>query len=388
MSTTSASATITVAASDLLDALAACQPYLVSRLGSLRPAVALRSEHGRLIVATADYQSAIQLVVPCDGEWADSVVMPGAWLTQMITHLDGSLTLEAAQNHVRIKAGSFTATVPRLTDDAMPALERELQKPAVATVRITAADLHRVLNAALRATPKLNAERPQLNGVLLEPSDRALRVIGSDGYRLVMAVSQRAEIQLVGTGVPKRTAIIPRAAIVALTKTLATRDQGKEDTWLTMQLGQQRYRFDSETMRLVGSYLPGPYPDWERIMPRATEPVSCAVNRAEFQGALRRAALMVDHHDRHAIALTLRQDALSIQVQQPDGESHETIPASVVSASVDQRVLLNVTLLAPILDAFESDQLSLTLGASDQYKPVYLTAPTEPTVALVMPLNR
>jgi DNA polymerase III sliding clamp (beta) subunit (PCNA family) len=340
-------------------------------------------------VATADYQSAIQLIVPCNGEWADSVIMPGEWLTKIITHLDGQVTLEAMPNQVRIQAGSFTATVLRVTEDAIPALERDLQEPAVTTVRIPAADLYHILNAALHATPRSDDKQATLNGVLLEPGDHALRAISSDRHRLVMAVSQQAEVQSVGTGVPKRTAIIPRAAITALTKALATlHQQNSQDAWLTIQLGKQRYRLDSKVMRLVGSYLPGPYPDWERVMANVKKSVSGTVSRAELQGALRRATLIADPHDRHAISLTLLPDALSVQVKQEKGESVETIPAQVDAACVDFNVTLDSTLLLPVLNVFAGDRIALTLPKKNHPEPVCLTAPGETAVALVMPIQR
>jgi hypothetical protein len=76
-------ATISVAAADLDDALDACRPYFANRLGAGTPAVALHGEEGRLSISAADHQSAIRLAVPCDGEWPESVVLPGEPLSQV-----------------------------------------------------------------------------------------------------------------------------------------------------------------------------------------------------------------------------------------------------------------------------------------------------------------
>lgn len=382
-------ATISVAAADLADALDACRPYFANRLGAGTPAVAFRGEEGRLSLATADHQSAIRIAVPCDGDWPESVVLPGEPLSQVMARLDGTIALDATANGVRVVAGSFSATLPRLSADAIPSPDRDLEERDVTDVRMPVADALRIISAALSATARRDTARPVLEGVLLEQTEDALRAIGTDGYRLVGATSERADIESVETRLPKRTAILPRTAISTIVAATAGIDQTREDAWLTLRLGRQGYRIDGAAWRLVGSYLPGPYPDWERVVaPHATARASCMVKREDLRAALRRAAILADQRDRHAVSVALLPDEVSVQVRQSDGESTETVPAQVDSACVGLGVVLDITLLLPLLDAFTGERVAWTMPSQDGLGPVLLTAPGETTVALVMPIKR
>lgn len=381
--------TISVAATDLANALNACRPYVANQPGAGTPAVAFHSKEGQLFVSTADHQSAIQLAVPCDGEWPESVAMPAETLISLMTRVDNRILLELSHDHVRLNAGAFSATLPRLSTDTIPAVDRDIDDRDATSIRLPIPDALRILGTALLATARTPSSPPALKGVLLETIPDALRAIGTDGFRLIGTLSDHADIAPATTPLPTRTAILPRNTILALIDATAQTPPTEDDPgWLTLRLGQHGYRIEGATWRLVGSYLPGPYPDWESVVaPHTTAPASCIVSRKELRAALRRAAVLADPQADHPVLIAIRSDEIAVQTQHSTGASLDIVPAQTTPACIGQGATLNTTLLLPLLNAFSGDRVALSLHRPDHHAPLILTAPGESTVALIMPIK-
>jgi hypothetical protein len=76
---------------------------------------------------------------------------------------------------------------------------------------------------------------------------------------------------------------------------------------------------------------------------------------------------------------------MAIQVRFPQGDSTNAIPAHVDPACIGQHVTLDVTQLIPLLRAFTGDHVILSLPLPHTPAPLFLTAPEDPTIALLLP---
>src|SRR5919109_4198938 len=145
--------------------------------------VLLRVEDGRLELQATDMEMGIRVGVDEAQAEDGSVVLPGRLLLDVVRSLpqdELSLEYRSTQQDVEVVSGSARFHLRTLPSEDFPKLpepagEGDLSVPAGAFVDT----ITRVARSASR-----DETRPHLTGVLVSASDRQLRMVATDSYRL------------------------------------------------------------------------------------------------------------------------------------------------------------------------------------------------------------
>jgi DNA polymerase-3 subunit beta len=131
-------------------------------------------------------------------------------------------------------------------------------------------------------TASRDESRPVLTGVLVEASERILRVVATDSYRLSIA---EANAQL-GPDAAGQKALIPAAALKEVVRVLS----GATDVALHLQLGENHAAFKVADTVISSRLIDGNFPEYARLLPDSFAG-EISLERAEMAAALSRVSI-------------------------------------------------------------------------------------------------
>jgi DNA polymerase-3 subunit beta len=255
---------------------------------------------------------------------------------------DGEIELIVADNNwTTIQAGKSQFKIvglPASDYPALPAIEREGLTP------LASAGLLELIRKTLFAVGD-NDARYILNGLLVTltttEKKTVLRLVGTDGHRLAVAEQELGPPS--SKDVPREMkAIIPKKAAQEMRRLLEEGD-GEPLIGFTKNL----MIFRKSGLLLTSRLMEGNYPNYQQVIPKEKDSEKrLSVGRADFEGALRRVAVL-SRDKTNAVKMTIASNKITLFSSNPDfGEATEELPAKyggeALSTGFNARYLLDV----------------------------------------------
>jgi DNA polymerase-3 subunit beta len=276
-----------------------------------------------------------------------SAVVPGRLLLDVVRSLpkdDLSLEYRSSQQDVEVVSGPSTFHLRTLPSEDFPRLperptDNSLSVPAAAFVETIA----RVARSASR-----DETRPHLTGVLVSASERELRMVATDSYRL--SVKETAlEEPLTGSleaNVPART--LQELARIATASGAEAIGVASLENQVVFSVGD---------VVLSSRLVEGRFPNYQQLLPDSFEH-ELRVNRSELLEVVRRISLLAQKNA--PLRLRFSEGALDVSAQTPDvGEASESLPVPFNGETLE--IGFNPEFFRDGLESAESDDLVLKL---------------------------
>jgi DNA polymerase III subunit beta len=354
------------------------QLQTVTRVASTRSAVQalsgvkfVASGESTELLAT-DMDVGLRVPLKADIERPGEVVLPARLLLDVARALPAdhvSLELRASEQDVELISGSATFHLRTLRVEDFPALptpsdDTRVVLPAEAFVQTIA----RVARSASK-----DETRPILTGILMSASERELRMVATDSYRL--SVKQTTlEQPLQGT----LEANVPARALQELVRI----SQQSESSELAVSVGQNQVVFELDGTTLSSRLLDGQFPNYRQLLPESVEH-ELRLATGELIEVVRRISLLAQKNT--PLRLGFREGELMVSSQTPDvGEASESIPVPFHGEPFE--IGFNPEFLRDGLDSLESEELVLKLISP--LRPGLIESPDSGDfVYLIMPIR-
>jgi DNA polymerase-3 subunit beta len=296
------------------------QLQTVTRVASTRSAVqalsgvmVLANDTGAELLAT-DTEVGLRVPLPAEVARPGNVLLPARLLLDVVRALPAeqlSLELRPSEQDVELLCAGAVFHLRTLRAEDFPALptaaeESRMTLPADAFVRT----IERVARSASH-----DETRPVLTGILISASDRELRMVATDSYRL--SVKRTAlDTPLQGS----LEANVPARALQELTR-VAQQYQCAE---LTLGLGQNQVIFELGGAILSSRLIDGQFPNYRQLIPESADH-ELTLSAPELTSVVRRISLLAQKNA--PLRLAFGEGELTVSAQTPDvGEASETIP--------------------------------------------------------------
>jgi DNA polymerase-3 subunit beta len=215
--------------------------------------------------------------------------------------------------------------------------------------------------------------RYYLNGILMEITAGAIKLVATDGHRLALS-----EIKL-DTGVDEdRQIIIPRKAVLELSRLLEPGDSPANCV-----LSQNHLRVETNALVFTTKLIDGKFPDYQRVIP-VDGNKTMEVNRETLKDSMSRIAILSNEKYR-GIRLTLSSGNLSIQANNPDQEEAEE-ELQVEYTETDMEIGFNVTYLIDVLNVLNSEKVQIKLKDSNS-SAIISDSQDDSSLYVVMPMR-
>lgn len=331
--------------------------------------VLLETEDDRVKLSATDLDTFVRCALPASVAENGSVALPASQLSDYVSKLpDAPVTLEGGDGKVVVRSGHSRFTIMSAPAEDFPVVPEVTQGTEIT---VSSATLKEMLRMTSFAASK-EESRSILMGVLFEARGSALTLVATDTHRLAWKQTQLSEA--VSTPV---SAIVPAKPLVELERVLT---RGAEDM-VTIRFGSSQVQFQSESATLVSRVLDGQFPNYEKVIPKATER-KVQFDRNEWLGAVRRVDIVSRAANQKMVCKfggqTLAMNAESSEA----GQTYEEIPISMDGS--DLQIAFNAKYLMEVLGLIPDDQLTLELNGA--LNPGILRA-GEGFIYIVMPMQ-
>jgi DNA polymerase-3 subunit beta len=183
-------------------------------------------------------------------------------------------------------------------------------------------------------------------GVYLKVMDNELRMVATDGHRLVKIVNT----DFSSPGVDNES-IIPTKALNLLLKNIGDSKQIKVD------LAANHIIFEMANTRIISKGIEGQFPSYERVIPIDNDK-TVVVDRELLASSVRRVSIF-SNTITHQIRVSLTNGAVKVQCEDVEfgGEARETVDADYPSEEMD--IGYNANYLLDILRHLETDEIDI-----------------------------
>lgn len=329
------------------------QLQTVARVASTRSAVQalsgvqLIASSGLAELRATDMEVGLRVPLEVDVLREGSVVLPARLLLDVVRALRGetvSLEVRSSEQDVELVAGSATFHIRTLRGEDFPPFPEPSDDGVVSVpVQAFVATVLKVARSASR-----DETRPVLTGILVSASDRELRMVATDSYRL--SVKETAlETALDGSF----EANVPARALQELAR-IAQASGGER---LTVGVRQNQVVFQVDGVVLVSRLIDGQFPNYRQLLPESYEH-ELTVAGEEVTEVVRRISLLAQKNA--PLRLSFREGELTVSAQTPDvGEAREALPVPFTGEELE--IGFNPEFLRDGLESVESGDVSLKL---------------------------
>jgi DNA polymerase-3 subunit beta len=329
------------------------QLQTVSRVASTRSAIQALS--GVQLVAQSSgcelraTDMDVGLRVPLEAEVVreGTVVLPARLMLDVVRSLPAqhvSLEVRSAEQDVELIAGNATFHIRTLRSDDFPPFpepdpDSAVELPADAFVSTAL----KVAGSASR-----DETRPVLTGILVSASDRELRMVATDSYRL--SVKETTLEAPLSSGFEVN---VPARALQELGRLVGHGEDGQ----LTVSVRANQVLFTLGRVVLSSRLIDGQFPNYRQLLPESFEH-ELRLAGSEFTDVVRRISLLAQKNAPLRLAFT--EGELTVSAQTPDvGEAREAMPVAFTGEPLE--IGFNPEFLRAGVEAIEDADVVLKL---------------------------
>jgi DNA polymerase-3 subunit beta len=308
--------------------------------------VMVSCRQGVVELQATDMELGIRVRIDGPTERDGGALLPGRLLLDVVRSLPGEeLTVEAggAEGDVELSSGPATFRLRTLPADDFPSLP----EPDAPLLRVSATAFSDTVAKVARAASR-DETRPHLTGVLVSASQRELRMVATDSYRLAVKEAQLEE-ELEGSVEVN----VPARALQELTRIAAAAGAG--EVGVATLPNQAVFQVDSTT--ISSRLVEGRFPNYQQLLPESYEH-ELRVDGGELLAVVRRISLLAQRNA--PLRLRFTEGELEVSARTPDvGEAREMLPVAFRGETLE--IGFNPEFLRDGLEAAASDDLVLKL---------------------------
>jgi DNA polymerase-3 subunit beta len=329
------------------------QLQTVSRVASTRSAiqalsgVQLTAQTAGCELRATDMDVGLRVPLEAEVTREGTVVLPARLMLDVVRSLPAeqvSLELRSAEQDVEVVAGNATFHIRTLRGDDFP----PFPEPDPDSVVELPADAF--ISTALKVAGSASRDetRPVLTGILVSASDRELRMVATDSYRL--SVKETTLETPLSSGFEVN---VPARALQELGRLLTH----AEDQPLSVSVRQNQVLFTLGRVVLSSRLIDGQFPNYRQLLPETFEH-ELRLGGSEFTDVVRRISLLAQKNA--PLRLAFAEGELTVSAQTPDvGEARESMPVAFTGEPLE--IGFNPEFLRAGLEAIDEGDVLLKL---------------------------
>ncbi len=301
----------------------------------------LAAEADKLTIAATDLDTSVRASIPATVEEAGSTCIEAKTFAGWAGKVSGEIALSLKGDNLHMKSGRAKATLATLVADQFPTLP-----PAPDETYTIPGFLDAVSSVAYAVSH--DEVCPVLQGIHLEMGEGKLLLTATDGVRFGMADLPAPETQ----DKPWQAVTVPAPIF----------NKAKGDVAFTFD--QSHFHLLADEAHYTSRLFDGKYPNVRQIVPQPTFTITA--NRADFQRALERLAIMVDNPS-NPVRFYIAPTTLKMVASSTRGTVEEVLD---IESDEKLQIGLNPTFVLDALKVIDAE--SVIMGFTDPFKPIFL----------------
>ncbi|MCX7835682.1 MAG: DNA polymerase III subunit beta [bacterium] len=313
--------------------------------------VYVECKNGELAVSATDLELMITIKTSADVAENGVSVIPAKRLYDLAKTLqkDVPVRLESEdESAVIITSGQGKFKISTEEPSYFPQLPMLPPEPIL---RLPHPRLKRIIEKTLFAVAT-DELRPVLSGVLFQMKNGMLRVVSTDGHKLVKWVDNQNKYE-----VPDFDWIIPKRALEVLSKML---DNNKDIPPVEIYLASQQLHFKLDQVTLSTRLIEGKFPLFDSVIPQNNPNILIAEVKP-FLSAVKRVSVFSGALTKH-IRIDLKSGEIVLSAEDTEGTGRGTEPLPVEYSGEQFTIGYNYSFLERILNQIDSTLVRFELS--------------------------
>ena len=216
--------------------------------------------------------------------------------------------------------------------------------------------------------------RAYLNGLYFELNKDSLTVVATDGHRLSIGeVKQSNKLE------EKRTVILPRKAVIELTKLLNKSSQETAE----IHLSDNYFSLVDTNTKIISRLIDGNFPNYKQVIPTDFSN-TVIINRVDFLSSLQQASIFVEERTK-GVKLVFREGKLNIFSHSERGQAKTQL--EVKNQEKEIEIAFNIHYLISILEKLTSDEVNMVVPGGENQSCMISALESENYQYIVMPMR-
>jgi len=216
--------------------------------------------------------------------------------------------------------------------------------------------------------------RSYLNGLYFEVDKDNIIVVATDGHRLSIG-----EIEQKNNLSDKKTVILPRKAVMELTKILNSDDS----TEINIHLSDNYFYLSSNNTIIASRLIDGNFPNYKQVIPTNDEN-TVLINRQIFLDNLKQASIFVEERTK-GVKLAFKDNQINIFTHSERGQAKTKIDIENFNKEIE--ITFNINYLIAILENLSTDEINMVLPSDESQSCLLSNINDETYRYVVMPMK-
>jgi DNA polymerase-3 subunit beta len=216
--------------------------------------------------------------------------------------------------------------------------------------------------------------RAYLNGLYFELNKDSLIVVATDGHRLSIGeIKQTNELD------EKKTVILPRKAVLELSKLLAKSTQ----TDVEIHLSDNYFSLYDTNTKIISRLIDGNFPNYKQVIPTDLSN-TIVINRVDFLSSLQQASIFVEERTK-GVKLVFRDNSLNIFSHSERGQAKTQI--KVKNQEKELEIAFNIHYIISILEKITSEEINMVVPGGENQSCLLSSTEDDNYQYIVMPMR-
>jgi len=198
--------------------------------------------------------------------------------------------------------------------------------------------------------------------------------VATDGHRLSIGeIKQNNKLD------EKKTVILPRKAVIELTKLLNKSPQKMAE----IHLSDNYFSLVDSNTKIISRLIDGNFPNYKQVMPTDFTN-TIVINRMDFLSSLQQASIFVEERTK-GVKLVFRDDKLSIFSHSERGSAETQI--AVKNQEKELEIAFNIHYLISVLEKLTADEINMVIPGGENKSCLLGAIGDESYHYIVMPMK-
>ncbi|HIM58585.1 MAG TPA: DNA polymerase III subunit beta [Gammaproteobacteria bacterium] len=216
--------------------------------------------------------------------------------------------------------------------------------------------------------------RAYLNGLYFEVDQDTITVVATDGHRLAIG-----EIKQANNLNTKKTVILPRKAVLELTKLLNKNEHEEVD----IHLSENYFYLVSDNTTIISRLIDGNFPNYVQVIPTDYEN-TIVIDRQDFLNSLQQASIFVEERTK-GVKLAFKNSQLNIFSHSERGQAKTQIAIKNFDKEIE--IAFNIHYLISILEKLTTDEINMVVPGGENQSCLLSSIGDETYQYVVMPMR-
>ena len=216
--------------------------------------------------------------------------------------------------------------------------------------------------------------RAYLNGLYFEVDQNSITVVATDGHRLSIG-----EIKQTNTLEHKKTVILPRKAVLELTKLLNKYEHDEVD----IHLSENYFYLVSDNTTIISRLIDGNFPNYAQVIPTDYEN-TIVIDRQEFLSSLQQASIFVEERTK-GVKLVFKDSKLNIFSHSERGQAKTQFTIKNFNKEIE--IAFNIHYLISILEKLTTNEINMVVPGGENQSCLLSSIDDETYQYVVMPMR-